>query len=401
MITFQEAQDLVLSSLRPVASEKIEVSDSLQRILSTDVISPLDVPSFNNSAVDGYAARAEDLKKTPVTLKVIEKIPAGKVPQKKLSRGCCSQIMTGAPLPYGSDCVVMVEDTQRYAEDLVSVLRPVKKWENVRFAGEDIKKGRVILSKGTMLTPSAMGVLTSIGISRVDVYRKVRVGFLTTGDEVIMPPEKLQKGQIYNSNYTSLLGAITSVGAIPIYFGHKPDALSEVIRSVRLALKEVDVLLTSGGVSMGDYDVLKESFKALGVHTVFEKVNIKPARPTVFAKFGDKLIFGLPGNPVSTLVAFELFVKPAILKISGVVFNHKRVKAFSEFTYTKKDTRTHFLRGILSEKKGVYTVKLTSTNQGSAILTSLVKSNCFVVIPGCKSKVVPGDIVEVLKTDQI
>lgn len=405
MITFRKALTEILSFAKPVKTEKIAVTDSYGRILSSDIIAPISIPTFDNSAMDGYAARSSDLKKVPLTLKVVEIIQAGSVPRKTVRRGECAKIMTGAPMPSGADCVIMVEDTKMIMSDghnpEVMILKRVKKWENVRFAGEDIKKGTKVLSAGQVVTPSVMGVLSSVGLDRVEVYKKVKVGFLTTGDEIIHPPKVLKRGQIYNSNRYTLLGAINSCGAEPVYMGHIRDNLAAIADAVKKGVMAADIIVSSGGVSMGDYDAVKKAFESLGAKIKFWKVAMKPGRPNVFAVLNGKPVFGLPGNPVSTLLSFELMVKPAIYRMSGRKdFLPETFTAKSNFKFSKNDRRQHFLRAILSGKKGEYAVKLTGP-QGSAILTSVVKADCLVVVPEGKVEISKDSTVEVLRTGKM
>ncbi len=395
MIGFKKAREGVLSFVKTAASENIRITESLGRILSRDVKSRVSIPSFNNSAMDGYAARSSDIKETPSRLQVIEIIPAGKTPLKKIKKGFCSKIMTGAALPDGADCVIMVENSRELPSGFVKILKSAGKWENVRFAGEDIEKGSKVFSKGVLITPPVMGVLTSVGKSYVDVFKKVKIGFFTTGNEIVLPPKKLKRGEIFNSNYSSLIGAIYSAGASPVWLGHLSDKKNDVIAAIGKGLKKADIIISSGGVSMGDYDIVKDALKTIGADFKFEGVTIKPGRPTSFAVIKDKMVFSLPGNPVSTLVSFELFVKPAIYKMSARKHEHIKIIAKAGFNFNKNDERRHFLRGLLKSESGKYFVVLAG-QQGSGILTSMAKSNCLVEIPEGKVKISKGAAVSVL-----
>jgi len=397
----EDALKTVLATAQPLGLEKVSLLDALGRVLAEDIIAPRDNPPWNNSAMDGFAVRADDIKQEhaiakPVELTIIEDVPAGKMPSKTVGPGQAIRIMTGAPIPNGADTVVKVEDTEP-SKDTVRIFKPEPRGSNIRPQGEDVKKGECIIGKGTQLRSGELGMLAILAKAFVPVYQRPRVAVLATGDELVDLDERLPDDKIINSNSYGLAAGVLEAGGIPMLLGiakDQPEALKEKIAYGLNA----DIVVLSGGVSMGDYDFTKAVFKELGAEMHFWKLAIKPGQPLAFGKIHDKLAFGLPGNPVSSMVTFEQLVRPAMLKMGGhKLYSRPVLQAVFQERFSKRPDRQHFLRGVLRKENGVLTVRTTG-DQGSGILTSLVKANCLIDMPVEVEKVNPGDVVNVQVT---
>ena len=393
-----EAQKIVLDAAPVLGLEKISILDALGRVLGEDVVAERDNPPWDNSAMDGFAVRWEDIKQEqaiqkPVMLSVIEDVPAGAMPSKAVGSGQAIRIMTGAPLPRGADTVLKVEDTEQ-THDSVRVFKAEPKGANIRPQGEDVKKGDCIISKGTRLRSGEVGMLAILAKSFVFVYQRPRVAILSTGDELADLDERFSEEKIINSNSYGIAAAVQEAGGIPLLLG--------IARDTPIALKEkisqglnADMLVLSGGVSMGDYDFTKALFRELGAEMNFWKLAIRPGQPLAFGKIQGKLAFGLPGNPVSSMVTFEQLVRPALLKMSGCrSYGRPVVQALFQERFSKRGDRRHLLRGILTREEGVFKVRTTG-DQGSGILTSMVKANCLIDVPVEVERLNPGDEVTV------
>ncbi len=393
-----EARKVVLEATTPLGLEKIPILDALGRVLGEDIIAERDNPPWDNSAMDGFAVRWEDIKQEhaiakPVTLKVIEDVPAGKTPTQTVGPGQAIRIMTGAPIPKGADTVVKVEDTE-HTRDLVTIFKPEARGANIRPQGEDVKKGECIIAKGTRIRPAEAGMLAILAKSFVFVYQRPRVAILSTGDELADLDERFSEDKIINSNSYGLAAAVQEAGGVPILLGIAKDQPAALKEKIWHGLN-ADILVLSGGVSMGDYDFTRAVFKDLGAEMNFWKLAIRPGQPLAFGKIQGKLAFGLPGNPVSSMVTFEQLVRPAILKMGGHrSYGRPIVQAIFQETFSKKPDRRHFLRGILTREDGVFKV-WTTGDQGSGILTSMVKANCLIDVPAEVERLNPGDTVSV------
>ena len=394
----EEAQRIVLDATPTLGLEKISILDALDRVLGEDIVAERDNPPWDNSAMDGFAVRWDDIKQEhaipkPVTLTVIEDVPAGKMPSKTVSEGQAIRIMTGAPIPQGTDTVLKVEDTE-HTPDSVRVFKPEPRGSNIRPKGEDVKQGECIIAKGTKIRPGEAGMLAILAKSFVFAYQRPRVAILSTGDELADLDERFSEEKIINSNSYGIAAAVQEAGGIPFLLGiarDTPAALKEKISHGLTA----DILVLSGGVSMGDYDFTKAVFHELGAEMNFWKLAIRPGQPLAFGKIQGKLAFGLPGNPVSSMVTFEQLVRPAILKMSGHrSYGRPVVQAIFQEKFSKRTDRRHFLRGVLTREEGVFKVRTTGA-QGSGILTSMVKANCLIDIPVEVERVNQGDLVSV------
>jgi molybdopterin molybdotransferase len=394
----EDALTVVLSTVPVLGMEKISLLDALGRVLAEDIIADRDNPPWNNSAMDGFAVRYEDIKQehaitTPTVLNVIEDVPAGRFPMKTVGTGEAIRIMTGAPIPQGADTVLKVEDTEATPTS-VKVFKPEPQGANIRPQGEDVRKGECIIPKGTVLRSAEAGMLAILAKPFVFVYQRPRVAILSTGDELADLDERLTDEKIINSNSYGIAAAVREAGGVPHLLGIARDNPNDLKAKIRQGLN-ADILVLSGGVSMGDYDFTKAVFQELGAEMNFWKLAIRPGQPVAFGKIGKSLAFGLPGNPVSSMVTFEQLVRPAMLQMGG----HKDltrpvVQAIFQERFSKKPDRRHFLRGILWMERGMLMVRTTGP-QGSGILTSLVKANGLIDIPIEVEKLKPGDVVNV------
>lgn len=313
MITLEEALEIVLDSARPLASERVNLDEALGRILAEDVVADMDMPPFDKAAMDGYACRRADLANR---LAVIGTIPAGTASAVVIGPGQCAKIMTGAPVPQGADCVVMIEQTETVEDGLVR-FTSAQTPDHICRKGEDIRAGRVVLSRGTRIGPPHIAVLASVGHTRSLVAGKPRVGVIASGDELVPPAARPGLSQIRNSNSAQLVAQLTALGAAARDYGIVRDVEADIDATLKAAFAENDVVIVSGGVSAGDFDFVPAVLRRNGVLLRFEKIAVKPGKPTVFGVSQRGYCFGLPGNPVSTFVVFELLVKPFLYRLMG------------------------------------------------------------------------------------
>ncbi len=401
MLTLDEAANTILDSVRPSGMETVGLTEIAGRVLAEEIVADSDVPFTDNSAMDGYAVCSASVagaaEGNPAILDVTEEVPAGKVPLLPVTPGAAARIMTGAPVPSGADAVVMVEYTERRG-DKVAVKAPVSAGDNIRRAGEDIRKGALLFSPGRIIGPADAGVIASAGRARIKVARRPAVGIISTGDEIIEPDTPAGAGKVRNSNSYTLYSLCRAAGADPRYLGVIPDRRDAIEAAFLGAAETCDAVITSGGVSAGDFDFVKEVLRSIG-EIQFWKVKIKPGKPLAFGKLGDALLFGLPGNPVSVMVSFEMFVRPALLKMMGAsdIFR-KRTTARMEHDIADKPARAKIFRGIASRTDGGLTVRTTG-GQGSGILMSMVLANCFIYIPYGTATVKKDETVEIIPLD--
>jgi molybdopterin molybdotransferase len=395
MLNAKEALDVILNALQPLGTITVSLSHSLDYALAEDIIATENIPSFDNTAMDGYAIRSADVQHVPVILEVVDEIAAGKVADQQLKSGQAMSITTGAKIPDGADAVVQLEWTEYVDETHIKILRSVPLGHNIRKAGGDIEKGSRVLEKGQTIRPQEIGVLASLGKRFVPVVRYARVAVLATGNELVELGKPLPEGKIRNSNTYVLQALIQQCNAEFVDLGIAHDDHSELTRKITEGLKS-DVLITSGGVSVGKYDLVIDVLKELGVDIKFWKVNIKPGMPLAFGTFRNHYVFGLPGNPVSTVVTFFKFVKPALLKMMGNREFDSAMKIHARLLHEiqKTDDKRHFVRGILESRNGAITVR-SSGSQVSNVMSSLTKANCLIILPEEKTYFAQGDNVEV------
>ncbi len=395
-IRFEEAQALILDHVRPLGRELVPLLDAVGRVLIEDLRAPWDLPRWDNSAMDGFAICSAD-GQPGRELKVTGYIPAGETRMPPVISGCAVRIMTGAPIPPGCDAVVPVEETEETVGKM-RLLKQVKARDHIRFAGEDVAKGDLVLPAGTRLRPPEISLLASFGQALVAVYRRPRVAILSTGDELVELGQPPGPGQIINSNALSLAASVAEAGGVPQLLGIARDNLESHREKLAEGLK-ADVLITSAGVSAGDRDLVRDVLAELGVEQRFWKIAIKPGRPTAFATKGETLVFSLPGNPVSTMVTFEMFVRPALRKLQGVTPAipplHRAVLA--EATRTRPE-RVQFLR-VHVRSEGGRLVASSSGDQNTGILRTMVRANGIVILPAGRERFDAGDEVDVLLLD--
>ncbi len=395
MISVREARERILARIgRVTAVERSRAHDALGRVLAADVVAPFDVPPHTNSAVDGYAIAREDIPAAgQARLAVVADLPAGQVFSGAVRRGQALRIMTGAPLPAGTDTVVPQEDVGRAGDAVLIPATPVP-GGNVRLRGEDIPQGAVVLQAGAQLRPQDLGLISSLGLAEVEVRARPRVAVLSTGDEVAEPGGPVTPGQIYDSNRITLAALARQLGCDALDLGIVRDVRDDLRDRLLHASRTADVVLTSGGVSVGLYDLVKDVLAEIG-DIDFWQVNMTPGRPLAPGMIGDAYFFGLPGNPVASTVAFLLFVRPALWKLMGRrALDAPRFTATCTSALRKKAGRMEYKRGVLRFGEGGWEVSATGP-QGSGILRSMVLGNCLIVLEEDRGNVKEGDVVAV------
>jgi len=404
MISVSEAQSKVLEAGRIIKTAKMPILDSLSLVMAEDIISGDDIPVYDNSAMDGYAVRAEDTKGAdksyPVRLMLAdEDIPAGRIPTANISPGYCMPIMTGAAIPQNCTAVAKKEDTEK-ARASVLIYKECRIGENIRYKGEDIRKGDTVMGRGKKIFPADIGVMASLGISKVTVYKPPAVGIISTGDELLDIGKKLEPGKVRDSNSYSLSAQLKELGIRSIRYGIVKDEKKMLEEKILEGLSECDILLLSGGVSVGDYDFVKEILLGLGAELVFWGVNQKPGKPLLFLKYKGKFVFGLPGNPVSVMVCFEMYVRPLIKKITGDnnLFRPSII-ARAAHDFKNKKGRTNFARVVL-EKKGEEYFFSSTGMQGSGILTSMARADGIAVFAEQAGDIKKGSEIEIFLLKQ-
>ena len=380
MLNYEDARALVFEHVVPLEKGQRPLTESQGLALSEDILAPHGMPLFDNSAVDGYAVQAADLadasRENPVHLKKLGYISAGDSGEDSICSGQCVQIATGAPLPPGADAAVMKEDIE-LEESHVRFFQSIPKTENVRFQGDDIPEGRIVIPAGTVIGPAQMAVLATFGFAKVPVRRVTKVSIVSTGSELVDVEEKPQAGQIRESNRYMLAGMVKQESCELLKMSMVPD-VPEILKQEFEAALQADVLLVSGGMSVGDKDYAKPVLKEMGVEEIFWKIKFKPGKPLFFGRRGKTLVFGLPGNPASSYVLFEEFVRPALRQMMGRrILEESMVKAILEESITETYKRMHFMRGQLHEKNGKFRVRPLKF-QGSHSIGSLVESNALI-----------------------
>ena len=402
MLSVTEARERILSNFQTTAAESIPLIASANRVLAIDVSAAQDFPLFDNSAMDGFAIRSEDTSTSRVSLKVVADIPAGSTPKVTLQPGEAARIMTGAQVPAGANAVIPVEDTDFHnhaagttAPEVISFERPVKAGENIRPRGMDIHAGEIVLKKGQTLKPQDLGLLAMLGFANVQVYKKPRIALLSSGDELLAVDAPLESGKIRDSNSYTLAASIESAGSEVIRLGVARDTRESVEALFQKALSEnVDLILSSAGVSVGAFDYVKEVIEANGSLN-FWRVNMRPGKPLTFGKYFDKQFIGLPGNPVSAFVGFEVFVRPVLERLSGKLESSRRRIKVRSAEEIESDGRESYLRAKLREENGIQIAQLTG-HQGSGNLLSLVQADALLIIPAGVKCVPAGQEVEAL-----
>ncbi len=392
MLSFEDARKVILDSVAPAGAERVETSRALGRVLAEDVAAPWDLPACDNSAMDGFAVRAADCRDQAV-LDVRGYVPAGGAASAGVAPGCAARIMTGAPIPAGCDAVIPFEETEETA-GRIRITRPVTPRQHIRFQGEDVSAGTVVMPAGTRLRPPEIGMLASFAKAFVPVFRRVSVAVMATGDELVELGEPPAAGRIVNSNSVSIAAAVRDTGAEPVVLGIARDDRASHADRIAEGLK-ADALVTTAGVSAGDRDLVRQGLAEMGVEPVFWRVAVKPGGPLAFGMKSGTPVFSLPGNPVSALITFEEFVRPALLRMMG----HTRplkplVRAVLTEDVRKKPGKVNFLRVRIEVRDGIYLAS-SAGDQNSGIMRTMVLADALAVLPADRTAFAAGETVSV------
>lgn len=411
-MSVDEAQKKIISVFEPLGIEKISIEKAIRRVLAQSVFSEINLPLFPNSSMDGFAVRSLDLegvsREYPTQLEVVDDIPAGKVSKVIVKSGQASRIMTGAPLPQGADSVIPVEDTDQFQHgrqsqilpSRVKVFRSVQSGDYVRQKGEDIRSGECVLPQGKRIRPQEVGLLAMLGMSDIPVFKRPRVAIISTGDELVPINKALEPGQIYDSNTYSLSAQVLRDGGEPFNLGIASDRESAVIEVLeKTTSSRVDLILSTAGVSVGAFDVVKSVVERFG-RIEFWRVNMRPGKPVTFGHYQNIPFVGLPGNPVSAYVSYEIFVRPSVYRLSGMeTFEHLRMPV-RLLDPVESDGRESYLRAIVKRQTGNWTAQLTG-HQGSGNLWSLVQANALLVLPSGVKSLPSGSIIDALLLNEV
>ncbi|MCU0456279.1 MAG: molybdopterin molybdotransferase MoeA [Bacteroidales bacterium] len=386
MIAFEEAYRIVMNSVVSTGTEKIRFEDSLNRILREEVRSDTDMPPFDKATVDGFAIRKQDIENE---LEIVETIPAGSVPRKHIGKNQCSRIMTGAPVPEGADCVLMVEDTIVLPSGRLKFRGTFTK-ENIAFRAEDVRKGDAVLEPGRKIKPQDIAVMASVGHTRVEVSRKPVTGIISSGSELVEPGELPGLSQIRNSNSYQLMAQAERAGADGKYYGIARDDEEATYSVLLRALAECDLVLISGGVSMGDFDFVPKVLERAGVRLLFTRVAVQPGKPTTFGVHEKALLFGLPGNPVSSFMIFELITRPLISRMMGFDWTPRQISLPMKSTFTRRFSERMSLIPVIITEDGM---AQAVDYHGSAHITALPHSYGIISLPAGVTRVEKGEKV--------
>ncbi|MGA2137505.1 MAG: gephyrin-like molybdotransferase Glp [Verrucomicrobiia bacterium] len=384
MLAVAEAKEVILSAVRTRPARAVPLAEALDCVLAQDVTSPVDLPLWDNSAVDGYAVRASDVadasENNPIHLRVIAKVSAGTAAHVGLEPQACARIFTGAPIPAGADAVVMQEDTHPHHEGYIAVVESVEAGENIRRAGDDVTKNEVVLRAGRLLGPSQLGMAAAVGVAQLVVYPCPRVGVLVTGAEIVEPGRPLREGQIHDSNSYALCAFVKKAGCEPVDLGIADDTREDLHEKIDYGLSECDAVITVGGVSVGEYDLVKNVLAELGCEQNLWKIAMRPGKPFVFGARAEKLVFGLPGNPVSAAVTFLVLVRPALLKMRGLTeIELPSLSAETAEDFVNSGDRLHYMRAQLQRDGEKWLVR-PMPRQGSHVISSIANANCLVEV---------------------
>jgi molybdopterin molybdotransferase len=413
LLSVDDALIQLLENFSSVDTELVSLSEAAGRVISEQIRSDIDLPLFTNSSMDGFALRSQDIQgidsENSITLAVIEDIPAGKKPTKEIAKNQASRIMTGAPVPVGADSVIPIENTDQYypgprkettLPENITVNRSVKAGDYVRQRGEDVAVGEMVLEPQSKLRPQDLGLLAMLGKSKLRVYRLPRIVILSTGDELVPVEEPLQFGKIHDSNAYTLSALIHRDGGLPVYLGIVPDQ-EKAVRDflVEAVDSKADLILSSAGVSVGAFDFVRSVVQSDG-NLNFWKVNMRPGKPLAFGDFRGVPFIGLPGNPVSAFVGYEVFARPAIMRLSGMDDTPRKKTRVKLVEDIRSDGRESYLRAIVSSRNGELTARLTG-HQGSGNLLSLVQANSLIIIPPGEKSISSGSEVDAWLLDSV
>jgi molybdopterin molybdotransferase len=397
-LTVTAAQQCVLEAVKLLGAESVKLEQSLGRVLAEDIRANRDLPPYDVSAMDGFALLSADVANAPAMLEIVEDIKAGDMPRKTVLAGQCARIMTGAPVPPGADAVIRVEDTQAIAETRVQINCSVKTSNDIRPRGESMKNGEVVLASGSEITPGAVGMLAMVKQKSVQVYRQPRVAILSTGDELEGLDDPFDANKIPDANSYALMAQVQALGIQPVLLGIARDEPEELRRYLQEGLK-YDALLVSGGTSVGVHDYVRPTLEALGVQMKFWRVAMKPGHPMAFGVKANSFVFGLPGNPVSSMVCFEQFVLPALRRMMGHTRLYRRtIEARLTHNVKHKHSRTEFVRVMLHKEAGGYAAASTG-DQGSGILASMSRAEGLLIVPAASKGLAADSYVTVQLLD--
>lgn len=388
MISFERAIETVIENVFSTGTEITRWTDSMDRILCEDIVSDTDLPPFNRSSVDGFACRKSDLG---MMLEIIETIPAGKWPEKSVKEGKCSRIMTGAPVPEGADCVIMVEDTEIADVERIRFKGTLSK-ENIAYRGEDVREGDIVLRAGRIIKPQDIAVMASVGHVSVAVGKRPRVAVLSSGSELVEPDIKPAMHEIRNSNSSQLMAQVAGAGAKGRYYGIAVDDERITLDLVTEAMSDNEIVIISGGVSMGDFDFVPSVLEKAGVRLLFDRIAVQPGKPTTFGVYKSGVVFGLPGNPVSSFIQFEMLIKPFIYKMMGHDWKPRGIKLPMKVKFTRKNAgRMALIPVSITDDDSVIPVEY----HGSAHVSALPYANGIISLGVGETVIEKGEIVNV------
>ncbi|MEW6661510.1 MAG: gephyrin-like molybdotransferase Glp [Bacillota bacterium] len=398
-IPLEQAQELLLSCVRPPVVEEVALLEALGRVLARDVYSVEDIPPFDRSPLDGYAVRAKDTEEAsatvPARLKVIAELPAGLVWPVPLSQGTAIKIMTGAPIPPGANAIIKIEDVQPLDNEIL-IRTPLKPDSNIVKAGEDVKAGELVLKRGSFLNAGAIGMLAAVNRETLPVFEKPKIAVICTGEELVELGAVRGPGKIRNSNLYAISAAVIEAGGQPILMGTVPDRLEEISRAMEQGLEQADLIVTTGGASVGEYDLVGEAYSKINSEILFRRVAVKPGTPTLAAKRSSQLLVGLSGNPAAALIGFEFLVRPLIKVMSGWSSCFRpRVEAVMAEDFNKAGGPRRFLRAMVKKQEGSYRVFLAG-KQSPGILKSILHCNALVDVPEGSGPLKAGEKVEAI-----
>ncbi len=396
-VEYKEAEKILLNNVTSVGTETVSTEDLFMRIPAEDLTADSDVPHFDRSPYDGYAFKAEDTKDAsemnPVTLKVIENIRAGQTPEKEVVSGTAIRLMTGAPLPAGADAICKYEDTD-FTDETVNIKQPYSAGDNIIWHGEDIKKGTLLVKQGTIVDAAVMGIVSSLGMAGIRVYKKPVAGIISTGDELVDINQELKPGKIRNSNKYIISGAIKSIGIDTVYAGHASDDIRDIYDKIIAAEKLSDIVISTGGVSAGDYDLVPDAMKEAGYEIIVDGVDMKPGMACAFGVKEGRIMLALSGNPASALTNLQCVCYPALKKLTGTAdHEHRMIKMRLKNDFTKIRRGMRFLRGVLSIEDGA-AVFTAPKEQGNIVISSAALCNAYACLPEGTEPLRAGDLVE-------
>lgn len=396
-IDFITARNLLINAVQQISTEKIHLENCIGRVLAEDIVAAHNVPPFDRSPYDGYALRSIDVinasESNPVKLKVIEEVPAGSVPTSICTKNTAVKILTGAPIPMGADCVIMYEKT-KFTDSTVSIFNPIKSGNGIVKIGEDVKRGKLLVEKGQIIDAGIIGTMASQGIVQPLVYRRPKVGIISTGNEVLEPNENISAGKIYNSNRYILSALLNRIGCDVIYLGKAGDNIDDITELIKIGMDSCDGVLSSGGVSAGDYDLTPDAMEQAGIEILFQGVKIKPGMACSYGIKDGKVYCGLSGNPVSAMINLELIGVPALKKMAGYKYNIPEfIDVRLKDDFDKKSPVTRFLCGKLEFENGNAVIKI-SKEQGNVVISSAIGCNMLAMIPAGYDCVKSGEVLK-------